>query len=410
MKTDLDSIMQSNNIDALLITGSAQHNPAMVYMTGGGHMTGDLIKKRGETAVVFCNPMEREEAAKSGLPTKSLADYKFQDLLKAAEGDYVKALAARYSRMLTELGVTSGRVALYGKIEAGLSYAVFSALQQAMPGLTLVGEVGGSVILQAMMTKDAPEIERIRQMGRITTGVVGQVADFLTSQHVREGVLVKSDGQPLTIGEVKARINLWLAERGAENPEGTIFAIGRDAGIPHSTGTPSDLLRLGQTIVFDIFPCEAGGGYYYDFTRTWCLGYAPDPVLALYQDVRAVYDQVISELEVNTPFNHYQKRTCQLFEAQGHPTIQSNPQTQDGYVHSLGHGLGLQVHERPASGATAAADDLLAPGVVMTIEPGLYYPDKGMGVRLEDSLCVHSDGRFEVLAPYPLDLILPVKA
>ena len=87
----------------------------------------------------------------------------------------------------------------------------------------------------------------------------------------------------------KRRINLWLAERGADNPEGTIFAIGRDAGVPHSTGTASDPLRLGQTIVYDIFPCEAGGGYYYDFTRTWCLGYAPDAVQALYQDVLDVY-------------------------------------------------------------------------------------------------------------------------
>lgn len=410
MKTDLDTIMQSSDIDALLITGSAQHNPAMVYMTGGGHMTGDLIKKRGETAVVFCNPMEREEAAKSGLPTRSLADYKFQDLLKQADGDHVRALAARYRQMLTDVGVTSGRVALYGKIDAGMAYAVFAALQQSMPGLTLVGEVGSSVVVQAMMTKDAVEIERIRQMGRITTGVVGQVADFLTSQRVREGVLVKADDQPLTIGDVKSRINLWLAERGAENPQGTIFAIGRDAGIPHSSGTPSDLLRLGQTIVFDIFPCEAGGGYYYDFTRTWCLGYAPDEVQALYDDVHAVYDQVMSELTLNMPFNHYQKRTCQLFEQQGHPTIQSNPQTQEGYVHSLGHGLGLHVHERPAAGATAAADDLLAPGVVVTIEPGLYYPDRGMGVRLEDSLTVHPDGRFEILSPYPLDLVLPVKS
>ena len=51
------------------------------------------------------------------------------------------------------------------------------------------------------------------------------------------------------------------------------------------------------------------------------------------------------------PFKHYQERTCQLFEAQGHPTILSNPQTQDGYVHSLGHGLGLHVHERRGSGA-----------------------------------------------------------
>jgi Xaa-Pro aminopeptidase len=204
-------------------------------------------------------------------------------------------------------------------------------------------------------------------------------------------------------------INLWLAEMGAENPEGTIFAIGRDAGVPHSTGNPSDPMRLGQTIVFDIFPCEAGGGYYYDFTRTWSLGYATDEAQKLYDDVDSVFRTLLSELKVGAHFGEYQKRTCELFEAMGHPTIQSNPQTEEGYVHSIGHGLGLHVHERPFSGASALAEDTLVPGVVATIEPGLYYPERGMGVRLEDSIYVRPDGNFEILAPYPLDFVLPVR-
>ena len=87
-------------------------------------------------------------------------------------------------------------------------------------------------------------------------------------------MLLKQDGTPLTIADVKSQISSWLVERGAVEVEGTIFAIGKDAGIPHSVGTPADELRLGQTIVFDIFPGEAGGGYFYDFTRTWSLGYA----------------------------------------------------------------------------------------------------------------------------------------
>jgi Xaa-Pro aminopeptidase len=78
----------------------------------------------------------------------------------------------------------------------------------------------------------------------------------------------------LTIGDVKRKINLWLAERDAVPSEGFIFAQGRDAGIPHSQGNPDDMLRLGQTIIFDIYPQERGGGYFYDFTRTWSLGYA----------------------------------------------------------------------------------------------------------------------------------------
>ena len=411
MKTHLDTLMQAHNLDAILVTGPAQHNPAMYYMTGGVHLTGgDLLKKRAADPILFYNPMERDEAARTGLRTKNLADYKLTELLKETSGDALKATVLRYQRMLTEFGFTSGRLALYGKVEAGASYAIFTALQQAMPGLTLVGELSDSLLLDAMATKDSTEIERIRRMGQVTTSVVAEVAHFLTHHTVKDEVLVKRDGQPLTIGEVKARINLWLAERGAENPEGTIFAIGRDAGVPHSTGTDTDLLRLGQTIVFDIFPCEAGGGYFYDFTRTWCLGHATDEALALYENVLSVYRQVTSELKMGQPCKHYQQRTCELFEAQGHPTIKTDPQTQEGYVHSLGHGLGLHVHERPWFGANASEADRLEPGVVFTIEPGLYYPDKGLGVRLEDSLTLHPNGAFEILAPYPMDLVLPMRS
>ena len=260
-----------------------------------------------------------------------------------------------------------------------------------------------------MATKDAAEVERIRRMGKITVEVVAETADFLTSHASRDSVLVKANGQPLTIADVKSQIRLWLAERDAESPEGVIFAIGRDAGIPHSSGNPKDLLRLGQTIVYDIFPCEAGGGYYYDFTRTWCLGYASDEAHALYDDVLSVYRQVIGKLKTNTPCHDYQMQTCELFEAQGHPTIKNRPQTQEGYVHSLGHGLGLHVHENPRFGMLATEADRLEPGVVVTYEPGLYYPERGIGVRLEDTLWVRPDGEIEVMVEYPMDLVLPMK-
>ena len=410
MKSDLDRIMEAHNLDAMLVIGPAQHNPPMVYMTGGGHLTGgDLVKKRGEAPILFYNPMERDEAAKTGLATRNLGDYRFQDLLKQTGGDYLQAMVMRYQAMLTELGITSGRIAIYGQADAGSAYAIFTTLQKAMPGLTLVGELGDSALLEAMATKDESEVERIRRMGQVTTAVVTQVSDFLTSHPVKDGVLVKADGQPLTICDVKSRINLWLAERGVENPEGTIFAIGHDAGVPHSAGNPDDLLRLGQTIIFDIFPCEAEGGYYYDLTRTWCLGYAPDEVLALYEDVLTVYNWIRSELRVDMPCKEYQQRTCELFEARGHATIKTNPQTQEGYVHGLGHGVGLNVHERPWFGLSATDVDRLAPGVVVTIEPGLYYPERGMGIRLEDTIWVRPDGQMEVLAEYPLDLVLPMK-
>lgn len=408
MKSDLDRLMEEQGLDALLITGPAQHNPPMVYMTGPIHMTsGDLIKKRGSDPVLFYNPMERDEAAKTGFQTKNLADYKFNELIKTTQGNILEATILRYEKMLTEYELSTGKIAIYGKMDVGSSYAIFSGLNAKLPDLEIIGQIGDSILLQAMSTKDEQEVNRIRAMGEITISVVGKVKDFLTAHKTKNSILVKANGDPLTVGEVKKNINLWLAEAGVENPEGTIFAIGRDAGVPHSSGNPKDILELGKTIIFDIFPAEAGGGYFFDFTRTWCLGYAPDKVMQLYEDVSMVYQQVMSEIEVNSSSSQYQDRTCELFAEMGHPTIKSNPQTQEGYVHSLGHGVGLYIHEYPRISSNFK-DDRLSPGSVVTIEPGLYYPERGMGVRLEDTVWMRPDGEIEVLVPYPHDLVLPV--
>ncbi len=411
MKADLDRLMKEHKLDALMVVGNAQHNPAMVYITGGGHINdATLLKKRGQEPVLFYYPMEREEAARTGLKTVSFSKYLYTDFMKEAGGNLAEAMVLRMKKILTDQGIAAGRVGIYGEREVGAFYSLISRLQQLMPKLFFEGYMKDEILLNAMMTKEPAELERIRQMGLVTTDVVGKTAEFLTSQKTKKGILVHKDGTPVTIGEVKRKINLWLAEHGVENPEGTIFAIGRDAGIPHSTGTATDLLRLGQTIVYDIFPCEAGGGYFYDFTRTWCLGYAPDEVLKVYEDVKKVYDTITAELKSNEPFMKYQKRTCELFEEMGHPTIMSNPTIERGYCHSLGHGIGLQVHEKPwASMINASPTDILAPGCVFTLEPGLYYPENGMGVRIEDSLVAKPDGTFEILADYPKDLVLPVK-
>lgn len=410
MKNDLDRLMQENGIDILLVTGAGDHNPYLVYLTGGAHLTSaDLIKKQGAPSVLFFNSMERDEAASTGLETCSYSKYPFSALAEKA-GDNLQLLyALRYQQMFTDLGITGGRVCLYGKAELGYGYGVFYELQKLMPALEFVPLKPGDILSTAMMTKSEDEIERIRKMGKTVTRILGMTAEYLTSQKAKDGVLVDRNGDPVTVGMVKDRINLWLAERRAENPEGTIFSIGRDAGVPHSSGRPNDILRLGQSLVFDFFPCEMGGGYFYDCTRTWCLGYAPDDVQKLYDDVLSVFRQIMSELETGKPFKDYQKRTCELFEMKGHPTVLSKPETEEGYVHTLGHGVGLHLHEKPFSGVRASEDDFLVPGAVFTVEPGLYYPDRGMGIRLEDTLYVTSQGKFEILAPYPLDLVLPIR-
>ncbi len=412
MKSDLDALMQARNLDAILVVGNAEHNPPMYYLTGGGHVShATVIKKRGEEAAYFHNDMERDEAAKSGLRLIPYSKYDYDALYKEADGDLLLASALRYRMIFEELGLTRGRVGVYGFYDLSAVFGTLSRLQKLLPELEFVGEPReDSIFMRAMETKDAAEVERIRRMGRITTTVVGKTRDYLTEREVRaDEVLLKEDGSPLTVGDVHAKIRLWVAEQGAELPSGFIFAIGRDAGVPHSTGNPADLMRLGQTIVFDIYPAEAGGGYYYDFTRTWSLGYAAPEAQELYDQVKEIFDKLMDNFDVNAPFKHYHKMTCEYFESKGHQSPLNTKAPVEGYVHSLGHGVGLNIHERPFSGLTAGDDQRLAPGVVVTSEPGLYYPEKGMGFRIEDTLWVRPDGTIETLADYPYDFVLLMK-
>ena len=409
MKNDIDNLMKESDLEALFIVGSAGHNPAMTYFTGMVHVSGAyLLKKRDEPPVLFHNPMEREEAALTGFKTMSLDDYDVARYIQEAEGDLLKARALRILQILRDFNV-QGRVSLYGKGEIGSFFGIFRHLEQLQPDVELISEdTISSVLTRARITKDEDEIARIRKMGETTIAVVNDVAGYLSSHQAKDGFLVDRQGEILTIGEVKRRINLWVAMRGAENPEGPIFAQGRDAGIPHSAGNDEQPIEVGKPIVFDIFPCEVGGGYFYDFTRTWCVGYAPDEVQEIYQDVFDVYEKVYQAITPGKPCREFQVLTCELFEELGHPTIMSDKKTESGYVHGLAHGIGLAVHEGPLFRDEDYNQDILQPGSVITVEPGLYYPDRGIGVRIEDTVWVRPDGKLETLVEYPMDLVLKV--
>ena len=409
MKSDLDRLLKKSHTDALWVTGPAQHNPAMVYLTGGGHLTqADFIKQVDKPGVLCHAPMERDEAAKTGLDTQNYSKYPLKERLKEAHGDRLTAHAILYREIFSELGLTEGKVLVYGRTDAGKFHSLINRLNEMLPGLEFQGDMNDAVLLQAMATKDQDELDHIRSMAEIVLQVVTRTADFLTSHKVLNDTLIKPDSSQLLIGDVKSQINLWLAELGAENPEDTIFASGRDAGVPHSSGTLTDPIKLGQTIVFDIFPCEKGGGYFYDFTRTWCLGYAPDDAQSLYQQVKTVYDQVVLELMTGKNAAKFQARTCELFEQQGHATIRQDLAAESGYVHSLGHGVGLNIHEKPWFNQEKDDSNVLLPGSVFTIEPGLYYPEKGIGVRLEDTYYVTPEGKFNKFIDYPMELVLPM--
>jgi Xaa-Pro aminopeptidase len=101
--------------------------------------------------------------------------------------------------------------------------------------------------------------------------------------------------------------------------------------------------------------------------------------------------------------------TCDYFAAQGHPTPLSHPGTHVGYVHSLGHGIGLDIHEEPRLSSSAGNATVLQAGHVFSVEPGLYYPDRGFGVRIEDSVAFTEAGELINLTDYAYDLVIPMR-
>ena len=407
MKQDLDREMAERDLDAILVSGRVHGNPAMVYMANGASLTrAHVVKKRGEEPVLLCSPIEREEAAASGLVVVNTAKYDFITILRET-GDRLAATVEYYRRMFDDLGVT-GRIGFYGLADQGRAWVLLNALDAGLEGVEVHGDFGITVLDAVRGTKDAREVERIRDVGRRTCEVVEATVGLLQSHRAVGEVLVQADGTPLTIGRVHEQISRCIAEQRMEDPEGFIFSIGRDAGIPHSRGHGDDVVELGKSIIFDIFPREAGGGYFFDLTRTFCLGYAPPEVESAYQDVYECVEQLVSSYEVGAEARVYQRMTCDFFEARGHPTVAGDTKTEAGYVHSVGHGLGLAVHEEPFFSDAPTNTSLLEPGHVFSCEPGLYYPDRGFGVRIEDLIWIDDDGTVHNLTAYPKELVVEV--
>ena len=129
----------------------------------------------------------------------------------------------------------------------------------------------------------------------------------------------------------------------------------------------------------------------------------------MFDQVQEIYQEVVANMDLNVPFKEYQRMACEYFESKGHQSPMNTSAPKDGYVHSLGHGVGVNIHERPFSSLLTDDDHRLAPGVVIAVEPGLYYPERGMGVRIEDTYWIRPDGRLELLVQYPYDFVLPSK-
>lgn len=408
MKSDIDRLMRERELDAIIVTGGEEFNTARYYLSNGARIThGTIFKVAGRQALLVCNRMEVEEAAKSGLEVLTDVELGYYKRYKEAEGDSLKATTLHWSDVLRRLGLSSGRIGLYGAWQVNKTIALFLALTADLPGYEFVAEAEKTLIEEAMLTKDADEIARLKSVAERTNAVMALAWDFIAGLR-RDGDFLADDaGRRVTIGDVKDLVRRELMARGLEDTN-MIFALGREAGFPHNRGEEDMPLRFGQAIVFDLFPRELGGGYHHDMTRTWCIGEAPAAVREAYNTVMEAFDIGVEAFGLNKPTHLMQEAALDHFERAGHATIRSDPSTMEGYHHTLGHGVGIDIHERPSI-SHLRRDDICQIGNVLTIEPGLYYPERGFGVRIEDLFVIDDKGELVSLTPFRKDLVIPLK-
>ena len=208
------------------------------------------------------------------------------------------------------------------------------------------------------------------------------------------------DGEPLTVERVKAAIRGVFAQHGCTAEE-FVVAPGQQGAGGHEMGHGP--IRFGEPVVFDLWPRDDASSCFADMTRTIAVGAVSDEIRAWHAVTKQALERATAKVRPGIECREIFDAACDVFEAAGYPTKRTKPPGEvlrNGFFHSLGHGVGLEVHEGPYL-SRVPGGPLLA-GDVITLEPGLYDPAIG-GVRLEDLILVTEDG-CEVLTRFPYDL------
>lgn len=402
MRDDIQRLLAERNIDILWVIGASHECPETWYLTNGQPLTQAwvLVSRGGGPPLLVHGAMERESAAASGCRTVDFSSLGMEELARRIQDplnlrlEVFAGLAGREN--------LKGRLAVHGVMDPGEAHALLAALPDKVPGIEVVRDTP-SLLAEARITKDDSEIGKLRQVALDSLKALEAGLHLLRSGHFENGRLVDANGENITVGRVKGEISRTLAVLGLQETHDTILSIGREAGIPHASSSPETVFAAGQTVVLDLFPCPKGGGYYFDITRSFGIGSIEGEARSLYDAVLEAQEKAIAAVEPGIDGAVLQELVCDHFEALGHPTVRSDPKTAEGYVHSLGHGVGLEVHEFPYLRLSEKPNprNRLLPGSVFTVEPGLYYPDRGMGIRIEDIVYIDNEGRSHVLAPFP---------
>ncbi len=242
--------------------------------------------------------------------------------------------------------------------------------------------------------KRPDEIEALEAAQRATEDAWAKGVEALKRSTVGKDKALQLDGAPFTAERLRAIVEGRLLELGYAS-DGAIIAPGPQAADPHMSG--SGPLHAGEPIVMDIFPQHKTTRYWADMTRTVSKGEPPAEIRKMYEVVQRAQDAGIRALGPGVTGRSIHEMVEDIIFAAGYDTLRPGQQhgTREngalprGFIHGLGHGVGLEIHEAPSVGRGGTAP--LAVGDVVTVEPGVYDPEIG-GVRLEDMLVITGTG------------------
>jgi Xaa-Pro aminopeptidase len=372
----LSNAVKKSGADAYVLYASSR-DADMRYLT---HFTTSdpfvFFKKPGDPGVIIISQMELGRAsreASAAVMTRTQAG--LPDILKKEKDPY------RATAMMI-----AGQVGKKILVPPNFPIALANSLNKYC---TILVDSGTVQSMRAKKSRD--EILLMKNVQKVTEKAMERAISLIRKSSVKKGIL-HLDKTPLTAEFVKFSMHSLLLQHGC-NAVDTIVSCGEDTSIPHITG--SGPLKSDEPIVIDLFPVNEISGYYADMTRTVVRGEPSPEILEMYNTLREAKHLGISLVRRGASGADIHQEVVDFFKDHGYES------TTRGFVHNLGHGVGLQVHELPTVGPAGKA---LLSGNVITIEPGLYYPGIG-GVRLEDIGVVTAKG-FENFTEFPEDLII----
>ncbi len=316
--------------------------------------------------------------------TRVKATSKFDEvlLLDAVRRDAAKALRLESAKVGTAemmYHLIKRSKARLVEVPEAFPALYYSKLQEFGVQLT----VGSDPFFAARDCKNDEEAKAIRE-GNAASAAGIRVAEQVLRDSVIEGKRLRYQGRTLTSERLRCLIDQACLAKGAI-AQNTIVAGGKQGCDPHEGGHGP--LKPNELIIVDVFPRVQKTGYHGDMTRTFLKGRANEAQRALVAAVRKAQQAALQRVKASVTGAKVHQAACDIFNEQGFVT-ERRGDTFVGFIHSTGHGLGLEVHESPRVSVGAPR---LKTGQVITIEPGLYYPEIG-GCRIEDVVRVTKGG------------------